>query len=93
MIHFLRHADPAVRIDAVEIDPLVVKLADEFFSVRTGENVNVIVADGLKFIAETEKQYDVITSTRSSNRRRTRTRRAYRWPCARSSSTNSCKRS
>jgi spermidine synthase len=60
MIHFLRHADPAVRIDAVEIDPLVVKLADEYFNVRSGENVNIITADGLKFIAETEKKYDVI---------------------------------
>jgi spermidine synthase len=60
MIHFLRHADPGVRIDAVEIDPLVVKLADEYFDVRSGPNVNVITADGLKFIAETEKQYDVI---------------------------------
>jgi spermidine synthase len=60
MIHFLRHADPGVRIDAVEIDPLVVKLADEYFGVRSGPNVNIITADGLKFIAETEKQYDVI---------------------------------
>jgi spermidine synthase len=60
MIHFLRHADPGVRIDAVEIDPLVVKLADEYFGVRSGENVNIVTADGLKFIAESEKQYDVI---------------------------------
>jgi spermidine synthase len=60
MIHFLRREDPGVAIDAVEIDPVVVKLADEFFGVRTGEKVNIITADGLKFIAENEKQYDVI---------------------------------
>jgi spermidine synthase len=60
MIHFLRHADPGVRIDAVEIDPLVVKLADEYFGVRGGPNVKIVTADGLKFIAEAEKQYDVI---------------------------------
>ena len=55
MIHFLRHADPGVRIDAVEIDPLVVQLADKYFGVRSGENVNIITADGLKFIAETPR--------------------------------------
>jgi spermidine synthase len=60
MIHFLRAVDPNVKIDAVEIDPLVVKLADESFGVRTGENVNIVTADGLKFIAEAKKQYDVI---------------------------------
>lgn len=60
MIHFLRHADPKLRIDAVEIDPLVVKLADEYFGMRSGENVNIVTADGLKFIAEAQKQYDVI---------------------------------
>jgi spermidine synthase len=37
-----------------------VNLADKYFGVRSGENVNVITADGLKFIAESEKQYDVI---------------------------------
>jgi spermidine synthase len=60
MVHFLQKYDPAVRIDAVEIDPLVVELADKYFGVRTGGNVNIVTADGLKFIAETEKKYDVI---------------------------------
>jgi spermidine synthase len=60
MIHFLRHADPGVRIDAVEIDPLVVSLAEKYFGVKSGENVNVVTADGLKFIAEAQQQYDVI---------------------------------
>jgi spermidine synthase len=60
MIHFLRHIDPQVHIDAVEIDPEVVQLADRFFNVRTEGNVNVVTADGLKFIAEAKKPYDVI---------------------------------
>jgi spermidine synthase len=62
MVHFLRRSDPAVQIDAVEIDPLIVRLADEYFGVRSGENVRVITADGLKFIAEPPetKAYDVI---------------------------------
>jgi spermidine synthase len=60
MIHFLRRADPGVRIDAVEIDPVVVELAGKYFGVKSGEHVNIVTADGLKFIAETPTQYDVI---------------------------------
>jgi spermidine synthase len=60
MVHFLQKFDPTVRIDAVEIDPLVVELADKYFGVRTSGNVNVVTADGLAFIAEGDKQYDVI---------------------------------
>ncbi len=60
MVHFLRENDPQAKIDAVEIDPLVVRLAGEYFGVRSEGNVNVVTADGLKFIAEATKQYDVI---------------------------------
>ncbi len=37
MVHFLRRYDPQVRIDAVEIDPLIVDIADKYFGVRGGE--------------------------------------------------------
>ena len=60
MIHFLRHVDPELRIDAVEIDPVVVKLAAEYFNTRSGVGVNVVTGDGLKFLAETGTKYDVI---------------------------------
>jgi len=60
MVHFLRHIDPQLRIDVVEIDPVVVRLADEYFNVRTGTGVSIITADGLKFLTETSNKYDVI---------------------------------
>lgn len=60
MIHFLRHIDPQLRIDVVEIDPVVVRLADEYFNVRSGAGVSIITADGLKFLNETRNKYDVI---------------------------------
>ncbi len=62
MIHFLRHADPSVGVDAVEIDPLVVELADKYFGVRTEGRVRIITADGLKFFSEPRetKGYDVV---------------------------------
>ncbi len=60
MVHFLRHVDPNVRVDAIDIDPEVVRLADKYFNVRTEGNVNVATADGFKFIAEAKQPYDVI---------------------------------
>lgn len=60
MIHFLHRLDPNVRIDAVEIDPVVVQLADQYFDVRSQGATRIFTADGLKFIAETDKKYDAI---------------------------------
>ena len=53
MIHFLNRYDPKVNVDAVEIDPVVVKIADQYFGVRSGGNVNIVTADGLQYLAKT----------------------------------------
>lgn len=60
MVHFLKHYDPDLKVDAVEIDPTVVAIADRYFGVRSGGNVNVITADAFQFLADTENTYDVI---------------------------------
>ena len=60
MVQFLAHYDPAVHVDAVEIDPLVVEVADRYFATRPGKNINIITADGLRFLEETPNRYDVI---------------------------------
>ena len=60
MVHFLRHVDPKLQIDVVEIDPVVVRLAEQYFNVRTGNSTNIITGDGLKYLAETARKYDVI---------------------------------
>lgn len=60
MVHFLHRLDPKARIDAVEIDPLVVELADKYFDVRSQGTTRIIIADGFKFIADTDKHYDAI---------------------------------
>jgi spermidine synthase len=54
-----RH-QPGVRVDAVEIDPAVVAIADRYFGVRSTENVQIITADAFDFLAKTEAKYDVI---------------------------------
>lgn len=60
MIHFLRHIAPELRIDAVEIDPVVVELAAKYFGTRPGAGVEIITGDGMTFLSETGNQYDVI---------------------------------
>lgn len=60
MVHYLRHIAPELRIDVVEIDPVVVELAAKYFDTRSGGGINIITGDGLKFLAETDQQYDVI---------------------------------
>jgi spermidine synthase len=60
MVHFLRHYDPAVKVEVVEIDPVVVKIADKYFGVRNSDEVKVITADGLEHLRSTDARYDVI---------------------------------
>ena len=60
MVRFLTHHEPQVRIDAVEIDSVVVRLADEYFGVRSGGNVRVHTADAVQFVESAEERYDLI---------------------------------
>lgn len=60
MVRFLTHHEPQVQIDAVEIDPAVVSIADRFFDVRSGGNVRIHTADAVKFVEQTTDRYDVI---------------------------------
>jgi len=60
MVHFLHGKDPKVKVDVVEIDPMIVNIADRYFGVRTGGNVNINVADGLDYLTHTDARYDVI---------------------------------
>ena len=41
MIHFLKHHAPNLKLDVVEIDPLVIRVADEYFQVRSEGNVKI----------------------------------------------------
>lgn len=60
MVHFLKHYDPQVKVDVLEIDPAIVKIADKWFDVQSGGNVKVHTVDGFKYLKETESRYDVI---------------------------------
>jgi len=60
MVHFLQKYDPKLKVDVVEIDPAIVKIADKFFNVRGGGNVTIITRDALDYLAKTDARYDVI---------------------------------
>ena len=60
MVHFLKHHQRDLFVDVVEIDPVIVKLADEYFSVRSERNVNIMTVDAFDYLRDTEKRYDVI---------------------------------
>jgi len=57
---FLRRHFPDLIVDAVEIDPAVVRVAKEYFGLRPDDHLRVHVADGRKFIEQSEPVYDVI---------------------------------
>ena len=55
MVHFMKHYDPKCKVDCVEIDPEVVRLAAEYFGITSGGNVNIITKDAFdhfKTVAE-----------------------------------------
>ncbi len=50
-----------IAVDAVEIDPYVVEVAQEYFGLdQVKDNLNIFVDDGRTFLRKTSKQYDVI---------------------------------
>jgi len=51
---------PDMRIDTVEIDPVVVDIAKEYFELPQDERLRHIVQDGRRFVQTTDETYDVI---------------------------------
>ena len=49
-----------VHVDVVEIDPVVVRVAREYFDVEEGPDLEIHVADGREYLRETDETYDVI---------------------------------
>ncbi len=60
MVQFLKHHEPDLKIDAVEIDVAVVKIAAEYFDTKPSENVRIFTEDGFEYFKTTKDKYDVI---------------------------------
>ena len=55
----LRRHFPEMWIDVAEIDPMVKKVATEWFGVREDERYRIHIADGAEFVANTKHSYDI----------------------------------
>ena len=51
---------PAVRLDTIEIDPLVYSLAQKYFFLKTTAMQNVTINDGRQYLKKTDRRYDQI---------------------------------
>ncbi len=56
----VHRALPAVRIDAIEIDPVVVEAARRYFGLIEDGNYRVHIADGAAFVRDSKMHYDLI---------------------------------
>ena len=59
-IRAVRSADPEATIDAVEIDPVVVRVAAEQFGVEPGPALRIHLGDARRFLATSSSSYDII---------------------------------
>jgi spermidine synthase len=57
---FLHKHFPRAAIDVVDIDPVVVQVAKEFFGFRDDDLLRAHVEDGRRFIQQRQKAYDII---------------------------------
>ena len=60
MVRFLEHYDPGLQVDAVEIDPVMVRIAKEYFGTTDGKNVRIVTADAYEYLRSTPRVFDVI---------------------------------
>ena len=51
---------PGVTVDAVEIDPVVVDVAERFFALPEDERLRVYVEDARRYVTRTEERYDIV---------------------------------
>lgn len=56
MVHFLARHFPQTELDAVEIDPVVVEIAAEWFGTRPGPRTRIHTADGFVYLAEAKAE-------------------------------------
>ena len=60
MVRFLEHHDPKVEIVAIDIDAMILEIADKYFGTRPSKGVRLIATDGIDFIRSKGERFDVI---------------------------------
>lgn len=57
---FLHKHFPSLQLDVVDIDPVVVQVAKEFFGFREDDRLRAYAEDGRRFIEQRPRRYDII---------------------------------
>ncbi|MBE0501820.1 MAG: fused MFS/spermidine synthase [Desulfuromonadales bacterium] len=60
MAQFIARKFPEVRLDVVEIDPLVVEVAIKYFGFKPGPHGQLQIGDGRRLLRKSVQKYDVI---------------------------------
>ena len=60
VVRFLNHEFPGMQLDVVEIDPVVVQMAREFFGTVPGSRTRLLVEDAFEYLRRTDERYDII---------------------------------
>jgi spermidine synthase len=60
MVRFMRRFMPEIRITALDIDPAIVALAEEYWAVAPGENLDVLTEDGFRYIGRGGEPFDTV---------------------------------
>jgi len=60
MVRFLNRFFPDVRVDAVEIDPVIVAIARDYFGTKPGPRTRIFTEDAFAYLKRTADRYDAI---------------------------------
>lgn len=60
MVQFLKHHQPELQVHAIDIDPEVIRIADEYFGTKPTDNIRITAVDGFEYLKETDNRYDVV---------------------------------
>ena len=59
-VHTLWRANPEISVDAVEIDPLVVEVAERFFELTPSPKLTIHTEDARRHLRTSRKHYDIV---------------------------------
>src|SRR5438105_2659132 len=60
LLRYFNHFFPALRLDVVEIDPVIVTVARDYFGAVPAPDSRVIVAGGYEYLGRSAERYDLI---------------------------------
>ena len=60
MLHYFQAYFPQLNVDAVDIDPAIIDVAQRYFALSAAPSLELHTADGFLFIEKGDKKYDII---------------------------------